>query len=107
MLTFHGTADTVNPYQGDNTPRWGYSVPTALNRWARLDHCTGQPASTQVTQTETLISYTSCSGGASVSLYRSTGTGHAWPGVPPSSVTPDDSIHATPLIWQFFSAHHR
>lgn len=107
ILTFHGTADTVNPYQGDDTPRWGYSVPVALNRWAQLDHCTGPPTSAQVTQTETLISYTSCSGGASVSLYRSTGTGHAWPGTPASSVPTDDSIHATTLIWQFFTAHRR
>ena len=107
ILTFHGTADTVNPYPGDNEARWGYSVIAALQRWAKLDQCTGQPTSTQVTQTETLISYNSCSGGASVSLYRSTGTGHAWPGVPPSSIPTDDSINATSLIWQFFSTHRR
>ena len=107
ILTFHGTADTVNPYAGDNEARWGYSVIAALKRWALLDHCTGAPSSTRVTQTETLISYTSCSGGASVSLYRSTGTGHAWPGTPPTSIPTDDSINATTLIWRFFSTHRR
>jgi polyhydroxybutyrate depolymerase len=107
ILAFHGTADAVNPYAGDDEPRWGYSVTTALQRWARLDHCSGHPTSTQVTQTETLIRYTHCRGGASVSLYRSAGTGHAWPGAPPSSIPTDDSIHATTLIWRFFRAHSR
>lgn len=107
ILTFHGTADTVNPYNGDDEPRWGYSVMTALKRWAHLDHCSRQPTSTQVTQTETLISYRPCSDGASVSLYRSTGTGHAWPGVPTGSVPTDTTIHATVLIWRFFRAHSR
>jgi polyhydroxybutyrate depolymerase len=107
ILSFHGTADATNPYPGDDEPRWGYSVMTALHRWAHLDRCNGPRTSTQVTQTETLISYTHCSDGASVSLYRSTGTGHAWPGTPPGSVPTDDSIHATALIWRFFKAHRR
>jgi polyhydroxybutyrate depolymerase len=107
ILTFHGTADMTNPYKGDDEPRWGYSVMTALRRWARLDHCSAPPTSTQVTQTETLISYTHCSGGASVSLYRSTGTGHAWPGATTGSVPADTTIHATILIWRFFRAHSR
>jgi polyhydroxybutyrate depolymerase len=107
ILTFHGTADKTNPYGGDDEPRWGYSVITALKRWAQLDHCSGPPTSTTITQTETLISYAHCSNGSSVSLYRSTGTGHAWPGVPTGSVPSDASIHATPLIWRFFHAHSR
>ena len=96
-----------NPYGGDDEARWGYSVMTALKRWAHLDQCTGQPTSTTVTQTETLISYTQCGGGSSVSLYRNTGTGHAWPGVPTGSVPTDTTIHATALIWRFFHAHSR
>lgn len=107
ILAFHGTADTTNPYAGSDDARWGYSVMAALRRWAALDHCTPPPTTTQVTQTEALISYTHCSGGASVSLYRSAGTGHSWPGGPPSSVPTDTTIHATSLIWRFFSAHVR
>lgn len=107
ILTFHGTADATNPYAGNDDARWGYSVMTALRRWAALDHCTSPPAKTQVTQTATLISYTHCHGGASVSLYRSAGAGHSWPGGPVGSVPVDTSIHATPLMWRFFRAHSR
>jgi polyhydroxybutyrate depolymerase len=107
ILAFHGTADMTNPYPGNDDPRWGYSVMSALRRWAALDHCNPPPTRTQVTQTATLINYTQCSGGASVGLYRSTGAGHSWPGGPPSSVPTDATIRATTLMWQFFRSHSR
>lgn len=107
ILAFHGTADMTNPYPGNDDPRWGYSVLVALQRWAAIDHCTRPPSRTQVTRSATLIRYGHCSGGVSVGLYRSAGAGHTWPGVPSGSVPVDSTIHATNLIWRFFSAHSR
>lgn len=107
ILTFHGTADKTNPYAGSDDARWGYSVLVALSRWAALDHCARPPTKTQVTRSATLIRYAHCSGGATVGLYRSAGAGHTWPGGPPGSVPTDTTIHATNLMWRFFSVHSR
>jgi polyhydroxybutyrate depolymerase len=37
VVSFHGTADFVNPYPGNSDPRWGYSVQLAAERWAALN----------------------------------------------------------------------
>jgi polyhydroxybutyrate depolymerase len=96
ILTFHGTADTTNPFPGNDDPRWGYSVQTALKRWASLDKCTGAAQTTQVSGTTALIRYARCKNGATVSLYRTTGGAHVWPnGV-------DGAVDATKLIIGFF-----
>jgi polyhydroxybutyrate depolymerase len=107
ILTFHGTADMTNPYAGNDDARWGYSVMAALRRWAVLDHCSHPPTRTQVTQTTTLVRYSHCNGGASVSLLRSAGAGHSWPGGTSGSVPTDSTIHATTRMWRFFSHHSR
>jgi polyhydroxybutyrate depolymerase len=123
IVTFHGTGDQVNPYNGDSTPRWGYSVPAALQRWAQIDHCQGEPRERRVTAHVTLVRYGSCEQGADIWLYRTDasgeqGGGHAWPGsvMPPSMAqgrtaeqlranTPGTEINASELMWQFFKAH--
>lgn len=106
VLAFHGTADDVNPYLGNDDPRWGYGVEQALGAWARNDRCKRGPSTKAVTATESLISYRGCRDNATVSLYRSTGTGHTWPGndQPEFGVT-DMSIDATDLMLDFFAEH--
>ncbi|WP_257210739.1 alpha/beta hydrolase family esterase [Actinomyces ruminis] len=37
VLTFHGTDDAVNPYDGNDDARWGYGVEAAVSAWAQLD----------------------------------------------------------------------
>ena len=108
IVSFHGTADPTNPYDGSSDPRWGYGVVTALQRWAALDHCRGRASSTAVDSITTLIEYRHCTGAASVWLYRTTGAGHVWPGSPLTGSTQSDtSLDATSLIWRFFRAHQR
>jgi polyhydroxybutyrate depolymerase len=121
IVSFHGTDDHTNPYDGGGAPYWSYDVSTALHRWAELDHCTGQPAAQRVAPHVSLVRYTQCAGGAEIWLYRteapgSEGGGHTWPGgaIPPAMTDPlapaallanipGTEISASELMWQFFS----
>ena len=121
IVTFHGTDDHTNPYDGGGAPYWAYSVPTALRRWAELDQCRDQPAARKVAPHVTLLRYTRCAAGAEIWLYRTEapgtqGGGHAWPGgtIPPAMSAagasaqlraniPGTEISASELMWQFFS----
>jgi polyhydroxybutyrate depolymerase len=105
----HGEKDTVDPYGEGGQAYWGYSVPTAMKRWAELDGCRGEPTTTQLTDTLFLDAWPRCRGGASVELYRSTVGGHTWPGRQESSVPGlgevDMSFSANEVIWTFLSRH--
>jgi len=123
IVTFHGTDDHTNPYDGGGSPYWAYSVPTALRRWAELDHCRDQPAPQQVAPHVTLLRFTQCAAGAEIWLYRTDapgaqGGGHAWPGgtIPPEMAAagaseqqraniPGSEINASELMWQFFARY--
>ncbi|WP_432180678.1 alpha/beta hydrolase family esterase [Streptomyces sp. NBC_00063] len=109
VLTFQGTADPVNPYDGGGQPYWGYGARTALAAWARLDHCRKAPVTTPVSEHVTKISYAGCRGRSDVELYSIDGDGHTWPGSdmdfgPLGHVTQE--IDATELAWHFFQNHH-
>lgn len=104
VLAFHGTTDEVNPYAGNDDPRWGYGVEQALGAWARYDRCKRGPSTKAMTATESLISYSRCRDGATVGLYRATGTGHTWPGNDQPEFGPTDmSISATEVMLRFFA----
>ena len=104
VLAFHGTTDEVNPYAGNDDPRWGYGVEQALTAWARLDRCKRGPSTRAVSPTESLISYRRCRAGATVGLYRAAGTGHTWPGNDQPEFGPTDmSISATEVMLRFFA----
>ncbi|AYD90809.1 alpha/beta hydrolase [Actinomyces sp. 2119] len=109
VLTFHGTDDWVNPYEGNADPRWGYSVNTALGRWAELNQCTEPPTQTQVSEQVLLTSYNDCSGGSGrVQGYTLTGAGHTWPGSEADFGelgTVSQEIGASELMWEFFAKH--
>lgn len=112
VMAFHGTADPVDPYNGNGGAYWTYSVPTAAQRWAAYEGCSSAPAVTQPQSALRLTSYTGCKGGASVSLYTIVGEGHEWPGGPrlgPGYTavlgTQSNAINANNTIWQFFSSH--
>ena len=103
VLAFHGTTDEVNPYAGNDDPRWAYGVERALAAWARYDRCKRGPSTRAATATESLISYRHCRDGATVGLYRATGTGHTWPGNDQPELGPTDmSISATEVMLSFF-----
>jgi polyhydroxybutyrate depolymerase len=123
IVTFHGTGDAVNPYNGDSSPRWRYSVPAALQRWVEIDHCQGEAHDRHIAAHVTLVRYGPCEQGAEIWLYRTDaaseqGGGHSWPGsVIPTSMArsvpaeqlrmnvPSTEINASELIWQFFKTH--
>jgi polyhydroxybutyrate depolymerase len=100
VVAFHGTADSVNPYDGNGAPYWTYSVPTAEQNWGAHNECGVTPTVTPVTTGVDLTAYTGCSAGADVELYVTTGADHVWPGA-----SSTDAIHATDLMWAFFNAH--
>jgi polyhydroxybutyrate depolymerase len=110
VIAFHGTADPVDPFNGNGEAYWTYSVPTAASRWAARDGC---PAARTVTGTGyTLTDYAGCQAGTAVELYALTGEGHEWPGGPamPAAITKalgpqSDAIDANATMWAFFKAH--
>jgi polyhydroxybutyrate depolymerase len=112
VLTFHGTADPVDPYGGHGEAYWTYSVPQAAQDWGAQDGCSSTPTTSQPDAGVTLTQYTGCNGGATVELYAIAGEGHEWPGGPvlakrltnvlgPQS----DAIDADDVMWAFFAAH--
>lgn len=108
VLTFHGQQDTTNPYTGNGDLRWGYTVPLALQTWARLDGCRRGPSPTPVTANVTRLAYTHCRDGVSVELYRVTNGGHTWPGSdgpPHGGGLVTQEIDASRLMWAFFERY--
>ena len=101
VITFHGTADPVNPYLGGGPAYWTSSVPTAAQQWAAHNGCGPTPTLSQPAAGVQLTSYTGCAGAAAVDLYTIDGTGHEWPGAPQQT----NAIDASAVMWRFFSAH--
>jgi polyhydroxybutyrate depolymerase len=111
VIAFHGTADPIDPYNGNGQAYWTYSVPTAAQRWAGHNRCRPTPLTNSSTG-YTLTTYGNCTAGATVELYSLTGEGHEWPGGPPlpSSVTKllgpqSDAVNANTTMWAFFATH--
>ena len=111
IVAFHGTADPVDPYDGNGQAYWTYSVPTAASRWAAQDKC-AKVATIEHHSGFTLTSYQGCADDAVVELYSVTGEGHEWPGGPqmPSSITSllgpqSNAVNAGTVMWVFFSRH--
>ena len=111
VIAFHGTADLIDPFDGDGLGYWTYSVPTAAQLWAGHDRCAASPQTT-ARPGYSLTRYSGCAGGAEVELYAITGEGHEWPGGPkmPAVITSvlgpqSDAVSADALMWAFFQAH--
>jgi polyhydroxybutyrate depolymerase len=112
VVSFHGTADPVDPYNGNGQKYWTYSVPVAAQRWAAHNGCAATPTVTQPDGGVRLTSYGKCSGGSAVELYTITGEGHEWPGGPklPHSLVrslgpQSTAVDANAVMWAFFVAH--
>lgn len=111
VISFHGSADPVDPFAGHGQKYWTYSVTTAAKDWATQDHCKSSSTGSPVNGVK-MTTYQMCSNSAQVELYEITGEGHEWPGGPtmPSSITsllgPQSSlVNANTLMWAFFQAH--
>ncbi len=112
VVSFHGTADRVDPYNGNGQAYWTYSVPTAAARWAAHNRCPPTPATSRPATGVTLSAYAPCAGNAAVDLYTIAGEGHEWPGGPrlPAALTTvlgpqTTAIDAGATMWSFFMAH--
>jgi polyhydroxybutyrate depolymerase len=102
VISFHGTADATNPYEGGGPPYWTYSVPSAAAQWAAHDGCGASPEVSAIADGVELSAYRGCaSSRAEVDLYTIAGAGHEWPGAPGQALTVD----ASALMWDFFAAH--
>ena len=118
IITFHGTADTLVPFNGglggvsgttnfrlpiDNTT----PAEDVMADWSAHNGCTSGRQESQVSSEVRLVQYTGCDLGAIVQLYIVDGGGHTWPGAGfvqgLGYVT--QQISATDLIWSFFVAH--
>jgi polyhydroxybutyrate depolymerase len=112
VVTFHGTADIVNWYDGGGLfPYWGYSVETALSRWAQINQCQQAPTTAQLTEHVFATSYRACRANSDTVLYTVTGGGHTWPGSDPA-LYPEvllpvtQEIDASTIMWDFFRTRH-
>jgi polyhydroxybutyrate depolymerase len=111
VISFHGSADPVDPFDGNGQKYWTYSVNAAAKYWSTQDHCTSVTHEAPVIGVK-LTTYATCTNAAQVELYEITGEGHEWPGGPalPSTLTsllgPQSSlVNANALMWAFFRSH--
>jgi polyhydroxybutyrate depolymerase len=112
VVSFHGIADPVDPYNGHGHTYWVYSVPTAASYWATQDGCRTLPVTSTPFAGVTLTRYVGCKAGSAVELYSIAGEGHEWPDGPhlPPRITrvlgpQSTAVNANAVIWAFFSAH--
>eukprot|EP00440_Ansanella_granifera_P073581 gb/GFBE01079846.1/.p1 GENE.gb/GFBE01079846.1/~~gb/GFBE01079846.1/.p1 ORF type:complete len:506 (+),score=87.70 gb/GFBE01079846.1/:1-1518(+) len=128
ILAFHGTADPINPWEGNGDPTyWKESVVSALNAWGTFNGCrsveagASDPPFAHMTGDVYVTKYDNgCRQNASVALVKMIGAGHIWPG---AAVGAKDKWHcgngagnrdvdANLLIYDFFNryrmpANHR
>jgi len=112
VISFHGSADPVDPFDGHGQTYWTYSVSSAAKYWAQQDDCSMTPTRTTPAPSVKLTTYSLCSTNATVELYEIIGEGHEWPGGPtlPSSIIEvlgpqSNVVSANQLMWSFFQAH--
>jgi polyhydroxybutyrate depolymerase len=111
VITFHGTADPVDPFNGNGQKYWTYSVAVAAQRWAAHDGCKATPRVTH-DNGYTLTAYSGCAASTSVELFAIAGEGHEWPGGPhlPGQFTAilgpqSNAVNANDVMWAFFTSH--
>jgi polyhydroxybutyrate depolymerase len=116
MITFHGTADPIVPYEGGPSPVPGPPVVFPDIRawtasWAERNRCDADPVADALAAEVTRLEYSGCAEDAAVVLYTVQGGGHTWPGgkpLPEWIVGPTNrELDATRLMWSFFSEHPR
>jgi len=110
LVYFHGTADSVVPFNGGDAQ--GYDVrpvTETMQRWAEHNGCATPPEQATIADV-TATMWNNCQDRADVDFYEIANGGHTWPGsplrLPPEysefGVT-TDTVNATDTMWQFFS----
>lgn len=115
IIHFHGTQDTHVPYNGGTGPDSLVdvsfaSVKDTIDFWLNADQCERELRSESFEEFQH-DTYSDCADGTAVELYTIIGGKHAWPGANtparPAGDEPTQSISATKVIWDFFTAHPR
>jgi polyhydroxybutyrate depolymerase len=112
VIAFHGTADPVDPYNGNGQKYWTYSVPEAATRWGAHNGCSTPPQLRRYRPRVVITQYAPCSQNAVVELFTIAGEGHEWPGGPKLTraitrvLGPQTyAVSANDEMWEFFMAH--
>jgi polyhydroxybutyrate depolymerase len=102
VIHFHGTEDTLVPYDGGGASGFA-SVPNTISGWVARNGCSGQPAQTFSNGAARCETTAGCAEGAEVVLCTIDGMGHCWPGqafCPFGNGSTD--ISANQAMWDFF-----
>lgn len=122
-LYLHGTEDQLVPWQGrqlqdksGNRQQVTMSIAESLKYWATHNRCAAPvevrevPPSGRSSGTSVRVySSAGCAANSAVSLYAVIGGGHNWPGVEDAMTASISGrvnldIHASDVIWRFFTA---
>ena len=109
VITFHGTADPILPFNLEDGPvdLNGPGFPANVASWAERNGCDPDATDTEVTD-EVIHRVYDCPTDADVEFYIVLGGGHAWPGSAFSQAVESVvgyttmDISATELAWSFF-----
>ena len=118
---YHGTADTVVPFDGsgesvlagdDPGLRTFFEqvMPAEFAEFAADAGCTPEPASTTVGADVIRYDYADCAGGTPMAFFEITGGGHTWPNSPIAGAVSQlgattVDVDATRDSWAFFEQH--
>jgi polyhydroxybutyrate depolymerase len=114
-IAFHGTADSVVPFDGDEPstllPPAGVdaliddTTPAEFAEFAADAGCALEP--TRVEETDEVIryDYAGCDDDVPMAFYEIVGGDHTWPSSPLSDATVTQDIDATADAWAFMSQH--
>ena len=99
VLTFHGTADDVVPFNGGPVRKvYTYAgVRSVLSAWSALARCSGAPVLQRISARVVRENQQSCV--LPVSLVQITGGGHEWP--------TDRDVKVAETIWTFLKDQHK
>jgi polyhydroxybutyrate depolymerase len=118
VLHFHGTKDTMVPFDGSagraNGPFRLRSVDESVRAWAEADGCPKEPQMAEIPAKNAdalavrRLTFGPGREGSEVVLYVIEGGGHTWPGKPTVGPLLGKSavdLKANDLIWEFFKKH--
>ena len=117
LIAFHGTADTLVPYEGGLSAMSGDepwdSIRRWIDGWVERNACDSAPRESDIAEDIARLEYSGCESGAAVVLYTVEGGGHTWPGsnlprwMSGMVGNTSDSVNATREIWSFFREHSK
>lgn len=113
ITAFHGTDDSVVPFEGGLGGRLGLQVNAVrdnMRGWAEHNGCDLTLSTQRIAADVTLESYGDCTNGADVQLYVVEGGGHTWPGSSRNIAalgSTTQSINAGEIAWRFFANHSK